>query len=798
MSKNYENNTIYQHEAEDDFNIKQFFLTYLRFWYVYVFVLSITLSMAYFYNWFAKPVYNVSAKILIKDDKSTSIGTEDILKDLNVYSVTKNIENEIEIFKSRQLLKEVVERLELDVLYYLVGNVKKSEMYTESPFKITYDSLNFYAYNNYSYITILDENQFELSYEIEQTKDAYKKTHSFGEKIYLPIGIITVNKRALFDADLFNNPSYDKRDFRIKFNNTKNNIDFYQAKLNIALLNKQSSVILISIEDVVPQRGLDFINTLIDVYLEHDVKEKNKIASSTANFINDQLTSISEDLKTIEIQRQNFKIEKGITDVSNKSQQILERVKLKDNEISNINLQLSFIAYLQKYVQENKSISNIAPSSLGINDPLLVRLITQITDLEIEKQKLEQSYNQETPAIVAINNKIKFTRSTLLQNIESIKTGLQTSKKDLQVSMNSLENEMGTIPKTERELVGIEREYRVKESLYLYLLQKEAETSIALAASVSDNRIIEEARSTSYPIRPIPKKSYSLALLLGLLIPTGVIFVFEQFNDTVRDKKTIEKLTKIPMLGIVGYSKEHYALVVSEKPKSLIAESFRTVRTNLKYFLKGKEKETILITSSIGSEGKTFSSMNLSIIIALSGKKTVLLGLDLRKPKIVADFEISNDKGVSSFLIGAETIASIIQKTSVENLSIIPSGPIPPNPSELIMGEKMDELINKLQQDFDTIIIDSPPVGLVTDALLLSKYADATIFVVRQNVTKKEYLTQINQLYKEERIKNPSIIFNAVKLSGLGYGLGYGYGYGYGYYEEDQKKGFFNRIFKKK
>ncbi|PIZ06517.1 MAG: hypothetical protein COY57_01560 [Flavobacteriales bacterium CG_4_10_14_0_8_um_filter_32_5] len=282
----------------------------------------------------------------------------------------------------------------------------------------------------------------------------------------------------------------------------------------------------------------------------------------------------------------------------------------------------------------------------------------------------------------------------------------------MQVSMNSLENEMGTIPKTERELVGIEREYRVKESLYLYLLQKEAETSIALAASVSDNRIIEEARSTSYPIRPIPKKSYSLALLLGLLIPTGVIFVFEQFNDTVRDKKTIEKLTKIPMLGIVGYSKEHYALVVSEKPKSLIAESFRTVRTNLKYFLKGKEKETILITSSIGSEGKTFSSMNLSIIIALSGKKTVLLGLDLRKPKIVADFEISNDKGVSSFLIGAETIASIIQKTSVENLSIIPSGPIPPNPSELIMGEKMDELINKLQQDFDTIFKEASETSI--------------------------------------------------------------------------------------
>jgi tyrosine-protein kinase Etk/Wzc len=782
-------------EEEEDFNIKAFLFTYLRFWYVYLIALSIGFSCAYFYNWYAKPVYNVSTKILIKDDKSTSIGTQELLKDLDVYNVNKNIENEIEILKSRKILKKTLQQLEVDVLYYLVGNVKKSQIYKDSPFKINHDSLNFYAYNNWFYVTVIDENKYKLNFSIEQTGESYSNEHLFGEKIYLSAGIFTLSKRAHFDAKLFEDGAYEKRDFRLKFNNIRNNVEFYRAKLSIEQPGKNSSVIVLGIEEQIPQRGMDFLNTLVQVYLENDILEKNKIASSTANFIENQLVTISRELKQIEVERQDFKIEKGITDVSAESQMILENVKTKDRELSNFNLQLSFIDYLQEYVKENNSLADVAPSSLGVNDPLLIKLIGQITDLEIEKQQIGLEKKGENSALTSVNQRIEYTRKKLLQNIESIKNGLTASKQVSKKSLSVLEGELRSIPKTERELVSIEREYRVKESLYLYLLQKEAETSLALAASVSDNRIIEEARSTPYPIRPIPKKTYSLALLLSLLIPTGLIFLKEQLNDTVRDKKTIEKITKIPVLGVVGLSKETSALVVSEKPKSLIAESFRSIRTNLKYFAADEEHKVILITSSVGSEGKTYTAMNLSAIIAASGKKTVLLGLDLRKPKIVGDFGISNDKGVSSFLIGAEKLDTIVQKTGVEKLDIIPSGPIPPNPSELIMNPKMDELITLLKKKYDTIIIDSPPIGLVTDALLLNKHADTLIFVVRQNVTKKDHLAHIAQLYKEGKLKNASILFNAVKAGGSAYG--YGYGYGYGYYEEEKKKGFLNRIFKK-
>ncbi len=782
-------------EAENDFNLKGFLFSYLRYWYIYVLALIIGFSCAYFYNWYEKPIYNISTKILIKDDKSTSIGTQELLKDLDVYNVNKNIENEIEILKSRNILKKTLEQLEVDVLYYLVGNVKKSQIYTDSPFRIIHDSLNFYAYNNWFYIKVIDENKYKLSFNVEQSGESYSNEHLFGEKVHLPVGIFTLSKRAHFNAASFNDETYQKREFRVKFNNIKNNVEFYRAKLAVEQPGKNSSVIELAIEDEIPQRGIDFLNTLVQVYLENDILEKNKIASSTATFIHNQLQSISLELKQIETQRQDFKVLKGITDVSAESQMILENVKSKDRELSNFNLQLSFIDYLQEYVQENNSLADVAPSSLGINDPLLIKLIGQITELEIEKQKIGLEKKGENAALTSVNQKIEYIRKKLIQNIESIKNGLIASKQESKKSLAVLEGELRSIPKTERELVSIEREYRVKESLYLYLLQKEAETSLALAASVSDNRIIEEARSTPYPIRPLPKKSYSLALLLSLLLPTGFIFIRDQLNDTVRDKKIIEKLTKMPILGVVGLSKDGYALIVSQKPKSIIAESFRSIRTNLKYFAAGKDQKVILITSSVGSEGKTYTAMNLASIIAASGNKTVLLGLDLRKPKIVGEFNISNDKGISSFLIGAETVDGIIQKSEIENLDIIPSGPIPPNPSELIMNPKMDELIDTLKKKYDTVIIDSPPIGLVTDALLLNKYSDALIFVVRQNVTKKDHLTNVGQLYKEGKLKNASVLFNAVKVGGAAYG--YGYGYGQGYYEEEEKKGFFKRIFNK-
>ena len=374
MQENQNNTTV----EEGNFNLKRFLFTYLKFWYIYVLALMIGFSCAYFYNWYVKPVFNVSTKILIKDDKSTSIGTQELLKDLDVYNVSKNIENEIEIIKSRKILKKTLAKLEVDVLYYLVGNVKKSQKYTSSPFKINHDSLNFYAYNNLFFITVIDENQFELKYEILQTGENYVQKHQFGEKLNLTIGVLTVNKRTFFDDKLFNDNTYLKRNYQIKFNSIKTNVEFYRAKLSIKQPGKKSSVIVLGIEEQIPLRGIDFLNKLVEVYLENDILEKTKIASSTALFISTQLSTISLELKGIETKRQDFKINRGITDVSAKSQMVLDNVRTKDDERSNLKLQLSFIKYLQNYISEDKNIADIAPSSLGITDPLFNKLMEKI------------------------------------------------------------------------------------------------------------------------------------------------------------------------------------------------------------------------------------------------------------------------------------------------------------------------------------------------------------------------------------------------------------------------------------
>src|SRR5690606_2467454 len=328
-------------------------------------------------------------------------------------------------------------------------------------------------------------------------------------------------------------------------------------------------------------------------------------------------------------------------------------------------------------------------------------------------------------------------RSMIVENITNIERTLDLANYQLEQQLTDVRQRIEEIPTTERELIGIERQYRIQESLYLYLLEKQAEVSISLASSVSDNRIVDTARASAGPVKPVKSKAYSIALIIGLLVPVIFIYLREQFDDSVHDIQTISGLTGgIPVLGMVGLSKNNSNLVITEKPNSLIAEAYRSIRTNLKFFGIENEKKVLLITSSIGTEGKTFTAMNLSSVLALSGKRTVLLGLDLRKPKIIDDFQLTNDKGISTYLSNEHSLDEVLQPSKlIDGFDIIPSGPVPPNPSELIMSQRMDDLIRQLYERYDYIIIDSPSVGLVTDGFILMKHADLSIFVVRQGTT---------------------------------------------------------------
>ncbi len=785
---------------ESDIDFKSFILRYLRYWYVFAICILAALVVARYYNWYKNPVYAISAKLLVKDENE---GKEKLLQQLNVEKPAKNIENEIEILRSYNLLSLALNELEFDVSYYLVGDVKVSEVYKDCPFKVEIEQLSFPAYANAFSVKMINDHSFELSYNHEDTP--YNFDGRFGEMLDMGLGAVTLKKRDNFPEALINEPGFEKRNYQIKFNTIGHNHYSYLSRLSIGMARPESTILQIYLEDEVPQKGLDFVNKLIEVYLENDIDTKNQAAATTADFLDNQLQSITEDLENIETSREMYKVSKGIIDLESESQMVLDNIRSVDAEKSINAARLGLITQLEGYVSENQDLRDLAPAALDISDPLLTKLINKLAELQSQREIIINRSTVNDPTLIPINAEIELTRNSLLENIRNIRKGLQRKDTELDVAIREYRSRIKRIPTTERELMEIERRFRIQESLYLFLLQKRAELSISLAATESDTRLIDSARVMPGPISPVPERAYSIALILGLLIPTVFIFAIEKLNDKINDTVILRKLTSIPILGVVRYSSQSSALVAVSNPQSAIAEEYRSIRTNLNFFNTEKKVDIVMVTSSIGTEGKTFTAMNLASVMAASGAKTVLVGLDLRKPRIVEDFGISNDVGCSNYLSGNATLDEVLQPSGVlASLTILPAGPTPPNPSELIMSTRMKTLISELAARFDKIIIDTPPVGLVSDGLILADFADAVLFVVRDGVTRKDHVRNAQDLYEKGQIKNTGIIFNAARRRNnrYGYAGGYGYTYGYGsdygnYFDDDKSSSTVARFLKR-
>ncbi|MEM9052619.1 MAG: polysaccharide biosynthesis tyrosine autokinase [Bacteroidota bacterium] len=777
--------------AQRDFDLKSLFFRYLKYWFWFPLSLVFALVIAKYYNWYKNPVYAVTAKLLVKDE---NVAKDQFLKQLDVESPAKNLENEIEILRSHSLLAKTLNELEFDVSYFLVGDVKVSEAYKDSPFMVDISSLDFASYGRLFQVTIVDSSSFEFGYA--QGDDEILIRQNFGNEFDFGLGKIAINKRENFPEKDLQNPEYDKRKYRIRFNTITSNQNRYLSKLSVALARSQSTILQLYLEDEVPQKGLDFLNALIKVYLENDVDLKNKAASRTAEFLDDQLEDITEDLESIEVNREKYKASKGIIDLESESQIVLESIKELDSKGAINTTKLGLIRQLRDYVTENVDMRDLAPAALDITDPLLVKLINKLNELQSQRESIIKNATILEPRLVSINAEIELTRSSLLENIRNIEKGLVQRQSEIESSQKSFRNRIQRIPTTERELLEIERKFRIQESLYLFLLEKRAELAISLAATESDTRVVDAARVIPGPISPVPQRAYSIAFLLGIFIPVLVIFFIENLNDKVSDIGTLKRLTNIPIVGMVRFNEHSSPLVALEKPRSSISEEYRSIRTNLSFFDTDGKTDIVMVTSSIGTEGKTFTAMNLASIMAAAGSKVVLIGLDLRKPRIVEDFQIENNIGCSNYLSGhAELDEILVPSGYTENLFIAPSGPPPPNPSELIISDRMPQLIKELSERFDKIVIDTPPVGLVSDGLQITEYANATVFVVREGVTRKAHLVQANEMFEKNRLKHPAIVFNAVqrKNKSYAYGGAYGYGYGYGYQTDygnyfDEKK----------
>ncbi|MFQ5335269.1 MAG: GumC family protein, partial [Flavobacteriales bacterium] len=675
-------------------------------------------------------------------------------------------------------------KLDFDLEYYLKGDLKTSELYKESPFRIYPDTLYenaFFAQN--IVIEFEGSASYTLSYDLNEKSES--AVYAPGEPVSNALGIFTLQWNEGIDTSVFNDPEYDRKTYVIKFRDPVALVTYYMAALQVASPNANASMLELSLEHSVTRKGVDYLNTLMDVYIKNDIEQKNQMAKNTLEFIDGQIQLISADIVEIEGELEAYKSQQGVTDIGAKAANIMENIRNMDYELSQAEIKIGFVDYLNNYVKQGKEMNQVAPSSIGIDDPLLIRLINRISELEEERRNRLVDLDQNNPAIKIIDKEISDTRKELIENIGSIRSGLEARREKTRQALSRFESQIKTIPGAQRDILAINRQFEVKEGLYEFLLEKRAETQIALASSVSDNIIVDEARPTMRPIKPVKSKINAIALLIGILFPVLLIYLKETLNDKISDRGSLEKLSKVPVVGIIPFNEDDDNLIIREKPQSVIAESFRTLRTNLQY-LAADTMGVTLITSSVGTEGKTFSAMNLASVFAISEQKTLLIGFDMRKPKIVDDFGLDNQKGLSTFLAGSAGMEEIIQNSGIDPcMDVIPSGPVPPNPAELIMNKRMDELMHYLRERYKHIIIDSPPVGLVTDGFLLAKYADTTLFIVRQGITRKQHIKHINRMCADGKFPKPGLVFNAVKSRGAEYA--YSYGYGYGYYGRERK-----------
>jgi capsular exopolysaccharide synthesis family protein len=752
----------------------------IRFWYIIIIGLAVALIVAFYNNRYTKRVYQVTASIIIRETQE--IGGAEILYKNSLVDQYRNYLNEPYIIRSFSLIEKVVRGLDLHISFLQEGYVVTSEVYSNFPVKAKWCSPATLKTGSLRFI-LLDENKFQLS-DVSEDTGAKGETFALNDSIEYNGFHLCISK--ISDRKLGSNIGVP---LILQVENPTLVASNYISRLGIRWAEEGSGVINLSITGSNPDKEIDFLNALITSYQDLDLLKKNEVATRTVKFISEQLQQISDSLRIVEYQLERFGNNGRMKDLSGEAQRLYARIETFEIQRAELLIQQNYYSYLEEYLsKENGHLDQIIlPTSMGISDPILGGVISKMIEMQTEiKMYPENPLIQE-----------KVVRSRQLKDdvIEAIQTLRSTDKIKMDFLLRQLkdiDNQLGKLPASERQLIGVQRNYTLLENLYVFLMQKFSEARISEAASTSDIIPVNPPMRGS-ALLPKTGQNYAIAIAIGLLIPFGLFIVFELINNRVQSKEDVDKMTSIPFLGGVGHSPSSTNLTVIERPKSGVAESFRALRSNLNYFTGNKDKQIFMVSSSISGEGKTFTSINLATVFALSGKKTLIVGADMRRPKIFEDFKCNNTVGLSTFLSEINSFAEIIQQTEIDNLFLVSGGPVPPNPSELLLTERFENFIKTALDNYDFIIIDTPPLALVTDAFVISKFVNHTVFVLRQNYSPKEFVHSIDEYFRSGKLKNLSIMLNDIYKSGLGYGYGqgyaYNYGYSYGYGYGSKKKG---------
>ncbi|WP_051664163.1 GumC family protein [Dyadobacter crusticola] len=732
------------------------------YWPVFVVSLSAALAIAFLYIKTTPPVYEVTAKLLIKDEKNASVEKTPLEK-LNVYEKPKTVENEIEVLKSRELIGRVVKDLQLWISYTEKKTLGSQELYKNGPFA-------------FQFISGIKDSLYSKKLEILiESKDSYSVSGLGSKSISANFKDIIVTND--FKWKLSKTPAiknYIGKKIEITFTSPEKAVADYQKGISVSLVNKLAPVVELSIDNTLPERGKDILNSLMRVYNESSLEDKNRITMSTLKFIDNRLSSLTGELVSVEKSVEGFKSSRGVTDISSEAKVFLQNVQSNDTRLNDVNVQLDVISGIEQYVASSSNAGN-PPATLGISDPGLVNLVEQLSAFHLQKNRLLATTPEENPIFEPLNRQIKTTENAIRANVRAIKGSLLATKAQLQGNNYKFEKSIKNIPGQERQYTSIKRQQEIKENLYVYLLQKKEEIALSYASTLNDAKIVESAYS-DVPKSPKKPLALAIALLFGLVVPAGSIFAIGILRGRINNRSEIENTVSIPVISEISHQKGKDPLISGDKSNSLILEQFRALRTRLQHIHSTEQHGRVtLFTSSVAGEGKSFAVSNLGISLAASDRKTIILELDLRRPKIASLFKLpANHPGISEYLRGEVMENEIIQTTKqAANLFVIGCGEIPENPSELLENGKLEKLIDYLKQEFDDILIDTPPVHLVSDALIIDYLSEATMYIIRQGFTSKNELAFIEELNKDSNFKNMNIIFNGINRRKHGYGYKY-------------------------
>lgn len=782
-------NGVVHHAAsspDSSTDFQQLFEKFARNWFWFLLSVIVCMAGTWAYLRYVTPDYKVNAKILVEDQqKGGDMPGKDVLDELDIFNSKSNVENELEIVKSRTLMENVVRKLQLNVTYFAEGRIKKTEEWGSLPFTFHWIYLKDTLKDvQYTVRQTGDGKQFHLV----NKKAGINKIAGWGDTLHVDEGILQVTRNELVNMAA--------TDYTVTVTSIDKATADYQDALDAAIPNKDVSVINISLTSSVPRKGEQIVNALLDTYQQASIDDKNRIADSTIAFIDNRLQLVSQELSGVEKDIQNFKQQNEVADLQAQSKALVEGTTDFAKQLTDQQVRKSVVESLQQYLADETNNKRVMPSSLIVQDPSFMALVQKYNTLEMERERQMMSSTENNPVVRNIDEQLAGLRTDLQSNLASLNKGIDVSIAELQRHAGMLTDKIHQVPGKERIYLDFSRQQEVKQELYLFLLKKREESAISKTSNMAIARIVDAGKSEPLPFKPKRPLVYALGLIIGLGLPMGWLYFRDLLNKRINQRTDITSILPMPIVAEIGHSPREAILTVGKNTHTSLAEQFRAMRTNLQFVLAGSGKKVILLTSSMSGEGKSFIAMNLSTIIAMSGKKVVLVEMDLRKPKISERLGLANHAGFSSYVIGQTPLEELLKPSGQhENFWVIPSGPIPPNPSELLLMEKTESLFAYLRSEFDYVIIDSAPIGLVTDAQLLSRYADASLYVVRLGYTFKNQLLFCKDLYMQRKLLNMGLVVNDVKAgSGYGYGYGYSYSYGDGYGYTEKPKGLLDKL----